>query len=124
MQGVSHASYGRALVLLLLCTILLALWPQLTLPRAAAATEPRLYLPIVRSFSAKPSSAVVFVSRQIPSGGSIYYDPGKDLPGVGPHSRFRVAAPGKLMVLEPTGNTRILVDGSKPSAASFNLIDV
>lgn len=71
-----------------------------------------------------PELSYVFVSRQIPSNGSIYWDVPKDLPGVGPHSRFRVASPGKLMVLQPNGQTRVLVDGANPTAASLNLIDV
>lgn len=68
--------------------------------------------------------AVVFVSRQIPPNGSIYWDVPDDLPGVGPHSRFRVASPGKLLVLEPDGKIRVLVDGANPTATSLNLIDV
>ncbi len=68
--------------------------------------------------------AVVFVQRQIPSDGSIYWDVVKDMPGVGAHSRFRVAAPGKLLVREPNGNIRTLIDGASPTAASLSLIDV
>ncbi len=68
--------------------------------------------------------AVVFVQRQIPNDGSIYWDAVKDMPGVGAHSRFRVAAPGKLLVREANGSLRTLVDGSNPTAASLNLIDV
>ena len=47
-----------------------------------------------------------------------------DLPGVGAHSRLRPASPGKLMVLESTGLLRVLVDGSRPGAASLFLEDV
>jgi hypothetical protein len=68
--------------------------------------------------------ALVFVSRQIPPGGSIYWDLPMDMPGVGPHSRFRVAAPGKLLVRDANGIVRALVDGSQPSDTSLNLIDV
>ncbi|MCB1021944.1 MAG: discoidin domain-containing protein [Acidobacteria bacterium] len=64
------------------------------------------------------------MSRQIPPTGTVYWNVPKDMPGVGPYSRFRVAAPGKLLVLEQTGATRVLVDGSNPTAASLNLIDV
>ncbi len=67
---------------------------------------------------------LVFVSRQIPPDGSIYWRVPMDMPGVGPHSRFRVAAPGKLVVRETDGLIRVLVDGGNPSPASFNLIDV
>ncbi len=70
------------------------------------------------------SPAIVFVQRQIPDRGSIYWDAVKDMPGVGAHSRFRVAAPGKLLVRESNGSLRTLVDGANPTAASLNLIDV
>ena len=67
---------------------------------------------------------VVFVSRQILPEGSIYWSVPGGMPGVGPFSRFKVAAPGKLLVLEPSGAVRTLVDGSQPTGASLNLIDV
>ncbi len=67
---------------------------------------------------------VVFVSRQIPGQGSQYYPQGGSLPGVGPYTRFQVASPGKLMIREPNGNFRTLVNGANPSPASLNLIDV
>ncbi|HRC84320.1 MAG TPA: hypothetical protein PK413_01780 [Thermoanaerobaculia bacterium] len=67
---------------------------------------------------------LVFVSRQIPPNGSIYWSVPNAMPGVGEHGRFRVAAPGKLLVREPNGTLRTLVDGAHPTAASLNLIDV
>lgn len=67
---------------------------------------------------------IVFVSRQIPSDGTVYWNVPKDMPGVGPHSRFRVAAPGRLQVLETDGRIRTLIDGGNPTSASLNLIDV
>ncbi len=67
---------------------------------------------------------VVFVSRQIPNVGSVYWDDTGSMPGVGAFARFQVAAPGKLQVLEPSGRVRTLVDGSAPSFASLHLIDV
>lgn len=67
---------------------------------------------------------IVFVSRQILSDGSIFYSPAKAMPGAGPHSRFRPANPGKLLVREVNGTIRTLVDGSTPTAGSLNLIDV
>ncbi|HKE48546.1 MAG TPA: hypothetical protein VKB52_10815 [Rhodanobacteraceae bacterium] len=67
---------------------------------------------------------IVFVQRQIPDNGSIYWDAAKDLPGVGAHSRVRPAAPGYLRVRETDGSVRTLVDGAHPTAASFELIDV
>lgn len=72
------------------------------------------------------SYAIVFVSRRIPSDGSVYMAPSQtgSMPGVGPYSRFQVSAPGKLMVREANGTLRILVDGSNARAASLNLIDV
>src|SRR5690348_9865090 len=66
---------------------------------------------------------LVFVQRQIPDRGSIYWDAAKDLPGVGAHSRVRPAAPGYLRVREQDGSMRTLVDGANPTAASFELID-
>lgn len=68
--------------------------------------------------------AIVFVSRQIPAKGSVYYQQGGSMPGVMPYSRFQVAAPGKLIVREANGTLRTLIDGSNPNAASLNLIDV
>lgn len=68
--------------------------------------------------------AIVFVSRQIPPDGSVYWAVPNDLPGVGPYSRFRVAKPGKLVVREANGSLRTLIDGANPSAATLNLVDV
>jgi hypothetical protein len=81
----------------------------------------RTFLPIITKTG---DPAIVFVSRRIPSNGSIYWDPPQDMPGVGPHSRFRVAAPGKLLVREEDGTIRTLINGANPTAASLNLIDV
>lgn len=66
---------------------------------------------------------IVFVSRQIPPYGSYWWNVANDLPGVGPFSRFRVAAPGRLLVREANGSLRVLLDGSAPTAATFQLID-
>lgn len=67
---------------------------------------------------------VVFVSRRILPSGSIYWDVPDDMPGVGPHSRFRVAAPGKLCVLQPEGELSVLVDGSAPGSNRYEIMDV
>src|SRR5687768_12575785 len=67
---------------------------------------------------------LVFVSRQIPPQGSIYWNVPNDLPGIGPYSRFRPAAPGKLLVREKQGVLRTLIDGANPTAASLYLMDV
>jgi hypothetical protein len=67
---------------------------------------------------------VVFVSRQILPDGSIYWDAVKGMAGVGPASRVRPAAPGRLLVLETNGSERTLVDGAAPTAASLFLVDV
>lgn len=74
--------------------------------------------------AAPPADALVFVSRQIPDGGTIYWSVPKSALGIGPHSRFRVAAPGKLLVRETNGTLRTLIDGAAPTAGSLNLIDV
>ena len=44
--------------------------------------------------------------------------------GMGGDKLMPVAAPGKLLVRETNGTIRTLVDGSKPTTASLNLIDV
>ncbi|MCE7988503.1 MAG: hypothetical protein DYG89_45680 [Caldilinea sp. CFX5] len=67
---------------------------------------------------------VVFVARQIPEKGTVYWDKPKGMPGVGPYSRFAMAAPGYLLILQPDGTVRTLIDGSNPTAASYHLIDV
>src|SRR5205823_10734817 len=67
---------------------------------------------------------LVFVSRQIPPNGSKYWDVPNDLPGVGPHSRFRPAAPGRMLVREPAGAVGVLVDGYRPDSTPLHLIDV
>lgn len=88
----------------------------------------RAYAPIVDNGPAvgpQPGS-IVFVSRKINADGSIYWNAPqvKDQPGVGPHSRVRPAAPGKLVVRAPDGALTVLVDGAKPTTASLELIDV
>jgi len=67
---------------------------------------------------------IVFVSRMIPSNGSVYYPQTGSMPGVQPFSRFQVAAPGRLIIRDANGTLRPLIDGSNPTAASLNLIDV
>ncbi|MEZ4617108.1 MAG: hypothetical protein R2867_16595 [Caldilineaceae bacterium] len=64
------------------------------------------------------------MSRQIPEMGTVYWREPKGMPGVGPFSRFQVAAPGKLLIREANGMIRTLIDGSNPTAASLNLVDV
>ncbi|MBC8163924.1 MAG: hypothetical protein H7Z42_22170, partial [Roseiflexaceae bacterium] len=84
-----------------------------------------IYLPLLAQPGSPAMAApIVFVSRQIPSNGSIYAAGVKDTPGVGAHSRFRPAAPGQLIIREANGTMRTLVDGARPTAASLNLIDV
>jgi hypothetical protein len=90
----------------------LALVALLALPARAIAAPTGLGAPIV------------FVSRQIPPDGSIYWDVPNALPGVGPASRVRPAAPGRLLVLETDGTVRTLVDGAAPTPASLRLVDV
>ena len=84
-----------------------------------------LYLPVLLNSQSQGNNyPIVFVSRQIPDEGSVYYTNTGSLPGVAPYSRFQVAAPGKLLVLESNGGLRTLVDGSNPTIQSLNLIDV
>lgn len=67
---------------------------------------------------------LVFVSRAIPSEGTVYLAAGRSLPGVGPFARFTVASPGRLLVREPDGRIRVLVDGAEPASNAFRLVDV
>ncbi|MBX3359436.1 MAG: hypothetical protein KF745_13535 [Phycisphaeraceae bacterium] len=73
---------------------------------------------------ANPPAPIVFVSRRIPACGSDAWSTPRALPGVGPATRFIPAAPGSLMILEPSGQLRTLINGANPTSASFNLIDV
>lgn len=92
---------------------------------ASLARPPQVYLPIVvKATGITGDYPLVFVSRQIPPNGSVYYKEGGALPGQGPFTRFTIAAPGKLIIREPNGTLRILVDGPNPRPASLNLIDV
>jgi len=84
-----------------------------TTPTSVATTTPGVL-----------TTALVFVSRQIPDQGSVYWLETKGMPGVGPYSRFQVASPGKLLIREADGTIRALIDGSNPTAASLQLIDV
>lgn len=107
-----------------------SLLPSFFMPLSVQAqTSPtltqKLYLPIViKPVDLTGDYPVVFVSRQIPTQGSIYYRETGSLPGVGAYSRFRVAASGKLMIRELGGKLRTLIDGSNPTPNSLNLIDV
>jgi hypothetical protein len=69
---------------------------------------------------------IVFTSRALPARGHIADSQAltNSMPGVGPISRFVVANPGRLVIREPNGALRILVDGGTPTGQSLNLIDV
>src|SRR5262245_33815209 len=94
--------------------------------KPAYAQGGTIYLPLLVKSGVEPPAlfSVVFVSRQTPPKGSIYLNVPKQMPGVGPYSRFTVAAPGKLIIREANGVIRVLVDGSQSGPASLNLIDV
>src|SRR5205823_4643590 len=75
--------------LLIACTALLLV----TIVGATAAAAPAasantvsVFLPLV-SHANNSVPPLVFVSRQIPPDGSIYWNVPKDMPGVGTHSR-------------------------------------
>ena len=78
--------------------------PTLAAPntlQSAPARNGTVFLPLISVPPALTNSkAVVFVSRQIPAMGTVYWNVPKGLPGVGPFSRFQVAAPGKLLMRE------------------------
>jgi hypothetical protein len=67
---------------------------------------------------------IVFVSRKILREGSNDNESYGDMPGAGPYSRFLDCAPGKLLIYKANGTLVTLVDGTNPTAASLNLIDV
>ena len=67
---------------------------------------------------------VLFVSRQIPCCGSVYMQDARALPGIGNYSKFQLAAPGYLCILQPGGRIDTLVDGARPTDASLRLVDV
>ena len=124
MSGASGVRYPEEsmrispLRIALVVLSLVTLWP---------AIQVTFFKPLVASAQTRLPTGVppiVFVSRGIPPTGTVYWSVPKDMPGVGPYSRFRVAAPGRLIVLEPNGTVRVLVDGANPTAASLNLIDV
>jgi hypothetical protein len=102
-----------------------ALWaaaPRQSVPDSA---DTQVYLPIIQTApNLTNGQALVFVSRQIPEMGTVYWDVPKGLPGIGPFSRFQVAAPGQLLIRAANGAIRTLIDGSNPTAASLDLIDV
>lgn len=103
--------------------LLIVLMAMATPLQGLAQIEPggRVFLPVIGH---EGFPALVFVSRQILSEGTIYWDVPKDMPGVGTHSRFRPAAPGRLLIREPNGSLRTLIDGTRPTTATLNLIDV
>jgi len=69
-----------------------------------------------------PQYPIVFVSRNITSGGSIYYPQAGLLPGMGPFSRTSVVG-GRLLVRESNGTIRVLVD-STMNFSGTKLVDV
>ncbi|MBL8880418.1 MAG: PD40 domain-containing protein [Phycisphaerales bacterium] len=91
---------------------------------AAAQTQRPLPLESAQPVEQPRVPALVFVSRQIPDRGTVYWDVPNAMPGVGPYSRVRPAEPGKLLVRESTGRIRTLIDGASPRAESLFLIDV
>jgi hypothetical protein len=68
------------------------------------------------------SYPVVFVSRNLRQGGSIFYQQQGLHPGMGPFSRFKVVG-GRLLVREANGTVRVLVD-STMSFGGLHLVDI
>lgn len=73
-------------------------------------------------YNAYSQYPVVFASRNMVQGGSIYYQQASLLPGMGPYSRTLIVG-GKLLVREANGTVRVLVD-STMSFSGIRLIDV
>ena len=88
-QSYPHRPYALMLATVAMLGLLVAPGAQ----RGAASSSGAVYIPLARASSIGGGLPIVFVSRQIPANGSIYWDVPKDMPGVGPHSRFKVAAP-------------------------------
>lgn len=111
--AVRTTRFANAVVALLVALPAVAQSPRpLPIDQASPADVPRVRWPIV------------FVSRQIPDRGTVYWNVPNAMPGVGPYARVRPAAPGKLLVREPAGLIRTLIDGASPRPQSLNLIDV
>lgn len=80
-----------------------------------------LCLIISQEISSQPYP-VVFVSRNLVQGGSIYYPQAGLLPGMGPFSRTKVVG-GRLLVREAGGTIRVLVD-STMNFSGITIVDV
>ncbi len=65
---------------------------------------------------------IVFVSRNLTQGGSVYYPQAGLLPGMGPYSRTSIVG-GRLLVREANGTIRVLVD-STINFGGIKLVDV
>jgi hypothetical protein len=127
MFMLTRKQYSYLFAILLIATFILLIRNVAEGKVLANTSNNALYLPIIAvPHDPGPTNgyAVVFASRQIPSKGSVYYQQANSMPGVGPYSRFQLAAPGKLLVREIDGTIRTLIDGSNPTSASLNLIDV
>lgn len=46
------------------------------------------------------------------------------LPGIGGFSKYQVAAPAFLCILNPDNSIDTLIDGSRPESNPFQLIDI
>lgn len=92
----------------LIATALLTGWPSFPVTSAQGTAVPPL----------------VFVSREIPARGTVYWDVPRGLPGVAAYSRFQVSSPGRLLVRESNGAIRVLIDGANPAGNPFRLVDV
>ncbi|MBK9107323.1 MAG: T9SS type A sorting domain-containing protein [Saprospiraceae bacterium] len=77
------------------------------------------YLP-----QANLSKPVLFVSRNIPCCGSVYMSEANALPGIGGFSKYQIAAPAYLCILNPDNSIDTLLDGSKPDQNIYKLIDI
>ncbi|MFI5212085.1 MAG: TolB family protein, partial [Ignavibacteria bacterium] len=77
---------------------------------------------IISSETVSQPYPVVFVSRNLVQGGSIYYPQAGLLPGMGPFSRFKTVG-GRLLVREANGTVRVLVD-STMNFSGITLVDI
>lgn len=114
----------KIVILLTLIVLISSIMASVRIIKADGETT--LYLPVIKKGTKFGDTVdpIVFVSRQIPERGSVYWDEPRGMAGVGTYSRFQVASPGKLIIREPNGDLRTLIDGENPSTNSLHLIDV
>lgn len=96
--------------------------PTVTVTPTATAT-PQPSATATATPIAGVTSSIVFTSRKILPNGAVTLASAADFSGVGPISRFRITV-GKLLIRRSDGSIQTLIDGTQPTAATLNLVDV